>query len=455
MEGDLKVGRYRVEKRIGDPSGMGIVYKGYDTQTDSPVVLKFIKPEYLNDPQFRRRMALEARAAANLSHPCIAKALAFYDDGKECFIVYEFVEGETLRQILSKKSFTAGEILDVGIKVADALEFAHAKGFLHRDLKPANIMQTPRPGQFGWVKVLDFGLAKQVRAIDQAQSATLGTDPAGRITTELSLIGTLEYMAPEQVGMEDADQRTDLYTLGLILYELATHVNPFQAVERRDLVTNILTREAPPVTGQNPSIPREFDHIIQKCLRKKRDERFQTAKDLLVELEKARYYLPDGPDPKPKPPPPLPPPITPIPPTLARALFVVIQLGYLALYVATAVYLPRHIDRIYELFGLKEIALVIPFLAMTGAALRLYFAAAVTIDYSDTGRLFDRLFPFIAILDELWAMAPLLIFQEIQWLSLLCIVGLAILPFSQRTLLYTAYAPRGGKTSGVGAATPA
>ena len=455
MEGELKAGRYKVEERIGDPSGMGVVYRAHDTRLNCSVALKEIKPEHLSDPQFRRRLALEAVAAAAISHPGIARALDFMDDGAEAFVVYEFVEGVTLAKQLTQKRFTTEEILDVAVKVVDALSSVHAKGFVHRDLKPANIMLTPRPEGPGRVKVLDFGLAKQMRVINLSQAGTTGDGQTGSITTGLAIIGTIDYMAPEQVKMEAADQRTDLYAVGLVLYEMATCVNPFRGNEPPSTIANILTKEVPPLAERSPATPPELDRIIRKCLRKNRDERYQSADDLLADLTAFRREVSRVSEPKPAPIASSPDVPLTVSRTVARVLFLVIQLGYLALYVAAAHYLPRHLDRVHQLFGLTQAALAVPFLALMGAAVRLYFLAAVGFDYADSGRLFRRLFVFIAFIDVVWAMSPLLLFQEIEWLALLCVVGLASLVFSQRTLLYSAYAPRGGKTSGVGAATPA
>jgi len=455
MEGDLRAGRYKVGERIGDPSGMGVVYRAHDARLNCPVALKEIKPEHLADPQFRRRLALEAVAAAAISHPGIARALDFLDDGTEVFIVYEFVEGVTLARQLAQKRFTTEEILDVGIKVADALAAVHAKGFVHRDLKPANIMLSPRPEGPGRVKVLDFGLAKRMKVVNLSQDITTVGGQTGSITTGMAIIGTIDYMAPEQVKMEAVDQRTDLYALGLILYEMATCVNPFRGNEPPSTIASILTKEAPPLSERSPASPPELDRIIRKCLRKNREERFQSATDLLADLTTLRREISRSAEPRPAPIASSPDVPLTVSRTVARVLFLVIQLGYLALYVAAARYLPRHVDRIQQLFGSTQPALAVPFLALMGAAVRLYFLAAVGFDYADSGRLFRRLFVFIAFIDVVWAMSPLLLFQEIEWLALLCVVGLASLVFSQRTLLYSAYAPRGGKTSGVGAATPA
>ncbi|MBZ5513651.1 MAG: serine/threonine protein kinase [Acidobacteriia bacterium] len=455
MEGELKADRYKVEGKI-DEGGMGVVYRARDIRLDCSVALKVIKPEHLHDTQFRRRMALEARAAAAITHPGIAKASDFVDDGNECFVVYEFVEGVTLAELLTQKRFTSAEVLEVGIKVADALAAAHAQGFVHRDLKPGNIMITPRPEGAGRVKILDFGLAKRLKLVDLSQASQADEAPTGSITTTgMAIIGTIDYMAPEQVRMEPADHRTDLYALGLILYEMVACVNPFRGNEPTSTIANILTRDAPPLSERSPVSPPELDRLIRKCLRKNREERYQSANELLVDLTNLRRDLSRPSEVKPAPTAPSPDVPLTVSRTFARILFFVIQIGYLALYAATAHYLPRHLDRIQMVFGARQAALAVPFLALIGAAVRLYFLAAVGFDYADSGRLFRRLFPFIALLDMVWAMAPLLLFQEIEWLALLFVVGLASLPFSQRTLLYSAYAPRGGKTSGVGVPTPA
>jgi serine/threonine protein kinase len=455
MDPTTKAGRYHLQEQIGG-GGMGVVFRALDTRLNCRVALKEIRQEHLHDVQYRRRLAQEAHAAAAISHPGIARAFDFIDDGSEAFVVYEFVEGVTLRQRLNETRLTTEEILDIAIKTADALAAAHEQGFIHRDLKPENIMLTPRPDGSVRVKILDFGLTKRVQFAGLAQDgATTAAEAGGITTTGMMIIGTVDYMSPEQLRMEKVDHRADLYSLGLVLYEMATGVNPFRGGDPSSTIAHILTHDPPALGERNPVAPAELDRIVRKCLRKKREERYQSAQDLVVDLTNLRRDLAH--------PPPtsasvsITPPETPltIPRGLARALFLVIQAGYLVMYGVTAQYLPNHLDRLRVFASSGLIPPVVPLLCIVGAAFRLYFLSAVGFDYSDSGRLYQRVFPVALILDLIWAASPLLLFTELGWLAWLCVVGLAYLPFSQRSLLYSAYAPRGGKTSGIRAGSPA
>ena len=450
MEGELKAGRYRIGEKI-QGGGMGDVYRAQDTRLDRRVAFKVIKPQYLNDPEFRERLAREARAAAAVSHPGIAQPYDYVDDGNEAFIVYEFIEGMTLQKRLGEHRFTTEEILDVGIKVADALKAVHEKSFVHRDLKPANIMLTPRPDGPDRVKILDFGLVKRLPMLSEQGPTTAGMQS---LTEPGMQPGTIDYMSPEQLRSERVDQRSDIHALGLILYEMATGVNPYRGNDTASTIANILTREPAPLTERSPVSPPELGHVIRKCLRKRREDRYQAASDLLVDLSDLR----------PRPPgaqsalaPPTPEPLLPVSRGVARGLFLLIQLGYLAMYIALAVYLPEHVDRLSIFFPSQVVPrfLLFGLVALCGVAVRLYFLSAVGFDYPDSGRLFRRVFPAILLLDMIWAASPLLLHKEWKDVVWVMVVGLAYLPFAQRSLIYSAYAPRGGRTSGVRAATAA
>lgn len=461
MEGQLKGGRYEIEKEIGS-GGMGIVYRAHDTRLKCSVALKEIRAEHLHDTQFRRRLAQEAQAAAAISHPGIARAYDFVDSDQESFIVYEFVEGVTLRDLLTRKRFATQEILDVGIKVADALAAAHAQGFIHRDLKPENLMLTPRGDGTSRVKILDFGLAKRHKLVSLPQAGSGAETEAGSITaTAMVLIGTINYMSPEQLGdtrKEPVDARTDLYALGLILYEMATGINPFRGDSVTSTITNIVTREPPPIQERNPVSPPELDQVVRKCLRKRREERHQTAGELVTTLSDLRRKLAreepetskkvDGHA--------LPAPEPPIPRRLACSLFLLIQVGYLIMYGIAFFYLPENVHRLPKVFREEEWARFVPIALSVlcgAAAIRLYFLSAVAFDYADLGRLFRRVFPAILMLDLGFALFPLLLFYKLGYITLLCLIALAFLPFSQRTLVYSAYGPRGGRSSAAGTAS--
>lgn len=450
MEGELKGGRYRVEHPPIGEGGMGIVYRACDTRLDCTVALKEIKPEHLHDSQFRRRFALEAKLAAGISHPNIARAIDFVDSEAESFIVYEFVEGVTLRKRLTEHRFTTEEILDIGIKIADTLSAAHEKGFIHRDLKPENIMLMPRPDGSVWVKILDFGLAKRVKLISLGEQSTTADAETGAITsTGMAIIGTINYMSPEQIRMEPADTRTDIYALGLILYEMATGVNPFRGDQPTSTIANILNLDPPPVARYNSVSPPQLDHIVRKCLRKEREARYQSASELETELKKLQDALRGVPERKDDGRP-IPAPEPPIPRRLACSLFLLIQVGYLIMYGIAFAYLPENVHRLPRFLRPEEWAWFVP-VALTvlcaAAAVRLYFLAAVAFDYADMGRLFRRVFPGILILDVGFALFALLLFLRWGFITLLCLVALVFLPFSQRTLIYCAYGPRGGRSS--------
>ena len=448
MSTELKSGRYRIEKTL-DEGGMGIVHRAFDTHLNCRVALKQIKPEHLHDPQFRRRLALEAHAAAAISHPGVARAQDFVDDGTEVFVVYEFVEGMNLRKRLGEHRFTTLEILDVGIKLADAMAAAHEEGFIHRDLKPENIMLTPRPEGPDRVKILDFGLAKRTGVVQLPPGATTAGVQGGSITgTGMVIIGTIDYMSPEQVRMEAADHRADLYALGLILYEMATCTNPFRGGEPTSTIANILTREAPPLSELNPLSPSGLDHVVRKCLRKNRDERYQSAKELLVDLTSLRQEMTQPRPADPTPPEPQPPP--PIPRRLALALFTLIQVGYLIMYGLGFYFLPENAHRLPMVIPgrfIPEIVAMTLIMLCGGATVRLYLLAAVGFDYEDLGRLFRRIFALVLVLDLAWAISPLLLFHKLGYIVLLGAPALAFLPFSQRTLVYIAYRRRGGRSS--------
>jgi hypothetical protein len=262
------------------------------------------------------------------------------------------------------------------------------------------------------------------------------------------IIGTIDYMSPEQVRMEAADHRADLYALGLVLYEMATCTNPFRGGEPSSTIANILTREAPPLSELNPLSPPGLDHVVRKCLRKNRDERYQSAKELLVDLTSLRQEMTQPRPADPTPPAPEPPP--PIPRRLALALFTLIQVGYLIMYGLGFYFLPENTHRLPMVIPgrfIPEIVAMTLIMLCGGATVRLYLLAAVGFDYEDLGRLFRRIFALVLVLDLAWAISPLLLFHKLGYIVLLGAPALAFLPFSQRTLVYIAYRRRGGRSS--------
>lgn len=449
MEEILRAGRYRVEEKIGG-GGMGVVFRAIDSRLNCRVALKEIKPEHLHDSQFRKRLEQEAHAAAAINHPGIARALDYVDDGKEAFVVYEFVEGVTLRERLAGGPLPTGEILDIAIKVADSLAAAHQQGFIHRDLKPENIMLVSRPDGLARIKILDFGLTKRLWTGGQPQAST--TAATGGITTgSMVILGTLDYMSPEQLRGEKADERSDIFSLGVVIYEMAAGLNPFHGNDPSSTIAHILTQEPPSIGERNAVSPPALDRSVRRCLAKRREERYQSAVELVSELSTLRQALDPG---RRNLQPVSPPPAMSAPLQIsrgaARGLFLVTQVGFLVMYMAAVRYLPRNVNRL-DIFGVypATLALGVFLVLLLGAAVRVYFLSAVGFDYSDSGRLYQRIFPFVLALDLAWSAMPLLLFKELEWISWLCVVGLAFLPFSQRALMYTAYAARGGRTSGI------
>jgi serine/threonine protein kinase len=447
MQGELKAGRYEIEREIGH-GGMGVVYRARDNHLERTVALKVITPALLHDSQYLRRLSQEARAASAISHPGVATVYEFIDSEAEHFIVYEYVEGCTLREALRGRQIEAEEILDIGMQVADALAAAHEHRIVHRDIKPENIMLTPSGGGVGRVKILDFGLAKLHAPVVMQGS---GTDAETRPVTDTGplLMGTMNYMAPEQLQAQPADARTDIYAVGLLLYEIASGTNPFVGQAPSSTIANILTKEPPPLSARNPVAPAELDRILRKCLRKRKEERFQSARELWVDLANLRKELTRESSPGRS---------TPaiceqelplaISRGAARGLFLLIQAAYLTLCALAAYFLPSSIHRTQAIFpGLPGSALLL--LIVCAAAVHIYFFSAIGFDYPDSGRLFRSSFPILLLLDSAWAGSPLLLFREMGALSLLIMVALAFLPFAQRTLLFTAYAPGGGRVSSI------
>ncbi len=452
MEGELKGGRYIIEGQIGR-GGMGVVFRARDTRLKRTVALKMLPAEVMDNADLRRRLIQEARAASAISHPGVATVFDFEEHAGESFIVYEYVEGETLSERLRRSRLSTEEILDIGIQMADALAAAHDCGITHRDLKPDNVMLTSPAVGSARVKLLDFGLAKLHQPLQSVSRPGSGQTETTALTTPGLMIGTVNYMAPEQLAGEPADARTDLHGLGLIIYEVATSINPYLGNTPASTIANILGREAPPLRERNPAAPAELERIVNKCLRKRRDERYQSARELHVDLctlQRGRTSAQDRQAPVTA------EPVTPLTVSrgLARGLFMFIQLGYLAMYSVAFYFLPS-IQTLPMELPAPSVAMVVAFCALCGSVVRLYFLSAVGFDWVDTGRLFRRIFLALLALDIAWSLTPLLLFHKLGYIALLCMTGLAFLPFSQRALLYSAYARGGGHTSGARSANSA
>ena len=280
-----QIGRYRIRSAIGK-GGMGEVFLAEDTELERLVALKVLPVEVANDSERLRRFAQEAKAISALNHPNI---ITIHEIGKinnTHFIATEYIEGETLHNRLKSERMNLKSILDVAVQVISALDAAHRAGIVHRDIKPENIMIRPD----GFVKILDFGIAKLIEKrtnpIDEEAATAI---KAG--TQYGMIIGTASYMSPEQARGKDIDARSDIFSFGVMLYEMLVGKPPFEGENAIDVIGSILNKESVPLSQLIPDIPRELQHIVEKCLRKDREERYQTVKDLLIDLRQLKIRL--------------------------------------------------------------------------------------------------------------------------------------------------------------------
>jgi serine/threonine protein kinase/tetratricopeptide (TPR) repeat protein len=275
------VSHYRITAKLGS-GGMGVVYEAEDTKLGRHVALKFLPAEMAGDKASRERFQREAKAASALNHPGICTVYEIDQHEGQHFIAMELLEGETLADRIRKGAFEVGPLLDLGTQIADALESAHAKGIVHRDLKPANIFVVSR----GQAKILDFGLAKieRARTTEGEHSEAPTAVQPNELTTAGTTLGTVSYMSPEQARGQVTDARTDLFSLGAVLYQAATGVLPFQGETSAVVFDAILNREPTPLTQVNAALPAELGRILGRALEKDRNLRYQTATDLKTEL---------------------------------------------------------------------------------------------------------------------------------------------------------------------------
>jgi serine/threonine protein kinase len=279
---DSSLLHYKIIRKLGS-GGMGVVYEAQDSQLGRRVALKFLPAEMAQDSQLLERFQREARAASALNHPNICTIHAIEHHERRHFIVMELLEGETLAQKMSRQPMEIDKLVVLGIQIADALESAHAKGIVHRDIKPANLFLTER----GPVKILDFGLAK----ISPGEMAQGDTQVNNELTSPGSAVGTVSYMSPEQAREQLVDARTDIFSTGTLLYQMATGTLPFQGDTPAVVFDAILNREPKPAAELNPLLPADFVRIVEKTLEKDRDLRCQTATELKTDLNRLKRDL--------------------------------------------------------------------------------------------------------------------------------------------------------------------
>jgi len=278
------LGDYKILDRIG-AGGMGEVFRARDTRLGRTVAIKVIGPQIADDPGRRERFLVEARAAATLSHPNIAALYEVGEDRGQLFLVFEFVPGESLKTVIGGRPLNPRRAIDLAVQVADALADAQAGGIIHRDIKPASIMVTPK----GNAKILDFGLSTWTAGGAEREHAAEGADPPA--TPSGTAQGTVAYMSPEQALGEQLDHRTDIFSLGIVMFEMLTGRQPFSAQTPAALALQIVQAPAPLPSSMNRALPTELDPIVGKALAKSLEQRYESSVTLAAELRSVAAIL--------------------------------------------------------------------------------------------------------------------------------------------------------------------
>ena len=456
------ISHYNILAKLGQ-GGMGIVYKAQDSRLGRLVAVKFIGEDWSDEGDSLRRFAQEARAASALNHPHICTIHDIDEYEGKPFIVMELLEGVTLERCLAEGglgftglfasgtpmdpwldsepirrdhvptgALTIEDIFEIGIQISGALEAAHAAGIIHRDVKPGNIFLT-RAMQ---AKLLDFGLAKLV---GRQQGGTTAMSLSAGLWRSGLRVGTIPYMSPEQLDGDTVDHRTDLFSLGTVLYEMTARRHPFLGQSASSTIANVL-KEEPRSLKEFCDVPDGLESVVRRCLRKAPLDRYPSASEILVNLKEAKeehasHAVKRGGERS--------GPGTgreveiPMSRPVARALFLLTQAGYLAMYISALFYL-EDVERVLanSYSAPPDAVWGVAVLALCGIAVRIYLVSSVSLDHPEIGTKFHRLFPVLLVLDALWTAAPLLLVAKLGvGTALAGVAGLAYVPFAQRTLM--------------------